>query len=124
MDFDSTAYRAVVCFGFIVDEQGRKMSKSLGNVVDPMAVMERHGADALRWVLLTSGSPWSSRRLGDTVLEEAVRQFLLTLWHVHSFFVLYANAEGFRPRCGAGPAALRSAPPRSVDPFPARRHRS
>jgi isoleucyl-tRNA synthetase len=97
LHFDSTAYRAVVCFGFIVDEQGRKMSKSLGNVVDPMAVMERHGADALRWVLLTSGSPWSSRRLGDTVLEEAVRQFLLTLWHVYSFFVLYANADRFDP---------------------------
>jgi isoleucyl-tRNA synthetase len=97
LHFDSPAYRAVVCFGFIVDEQGRKMSKSLGNVVDPMAVMERHGADALRWVLLTSGSPWSSRRLGDTVLDEAVRQFLLTLWHVYTFFVLYANADGVDP---------------------------
>jgi isoleucyl-tRNA synthetase len=97
LHFDSTAYRTVVCFGFIVDEQGRKMSKSLGNVVDPMSVMDRYGADALRWVLLTSGSPWSSRRLGDTVLEEAVRQFLLTLWNVYSFFVLYANADGFDP---------------------------
>jgi isoleucyl-tRNA synthetase len=103
LHFDSTAYRAVVCFGFIVDEQGRKMSKSLGNVVDPMAVMERHGADALRWVLLTSGSPWSSRRLGDTVLEEAVRQFLLTLWHVYSFFVLYANADAFDPDAEPAP---------------------
>ncbi len=103
LHFDSTAYRSVVCFGFIVDEQGRKMSKSLGNVVDPMAVMERHGADALRWVLLTSGSPWSSRRLGDTVLEEAVRQFLLTLWNVYSFFVTYANADGFDPDPGPAP---------------------
>jgi len=102
--FDSPAYRAVVCFGFIVDEQGRKMSKSLGNVVDPMAVMERHGADALRWVLLTSGSPWTSRRLGDTVLDEAVRQFLLTLWHVYSFFVLYANADGVDPDAEPAPA--------------------
>jgi isoleucyl-tRNA synthetase len=109
LHFDSTAYRAVVCFGFIVDEQGRKMSKSLGNVVDPMAVMERHGADALRWVLLTSGSPWSSRRLGDTVLEEAVRQFLLRLWHVYSFFVLYANADAFDP--DAEPAPPLSARP-------------
>jgi len=109
LHFDSTAYRSVVCFGFIVDEQGLKMSKSLGNVVDPMAVMERHGADALRWVLLTSGSPWSSRRLGDSVLEEAVRQFLLTLWHVYSFFVLYANAEGFDPD-GATSPALTSRP--------------
>ena len=103
LHFDTTAYRTVVCFGFIVDEQGRKMSKSLGNVVDPMAVMERYGADALRWVLLTSGSPWSSRRLGDTVLEEAVRQFLLTLWHVYSFFVLYANADAFDPDAEPAP---------------------
>ena len=103
LHLDSTAYRTVVCFGFIVDEQGRKMSKSLGNVVDPMSVMERYGADALRWVLLTSGSPWSSRRLGDTVLEEAVRQFLLTLWHVYSFFVLYANADGFDPDAQQAP---------------------
>ena len=103
LHFDSPAYRAVVCFGFIVDEQGRKMSKSLGNVIDPMAVMERHGADALRWVLLTSGSPWSSRRLGDRVLEEAVRQFLLTLWHTYSFFVLYANADGIDPDAQPAP---------------------
>ena len=103
LHFDSPAYRAVVCFGFIVDEQGRKMSKSLGNVVDPLEVMQRHGADALRWVLLTSGSPWSSRRLGDTVLEEAVRRFLLTLWHVYSFFVLYANADGADPDAAPAP---------------------
>jgi isoleucyl-tRNA synthetase len=103
LHFDSTAYRTVVCFGFIVDEEGRKMSKSLGNVVDPMAVMDRYGADALRWVLLTSGSPWSSRRLGDSVLEEAVRRFLLTLWHVYSFFVLYANADGFDPDAEPAP---------------------
>ena len=97
LHFDSTAYRHVVCFEFIVDEVGRKMSKSIGNVVDPMPTMERFGADALRWVLLTSGSPWSSRRLGDTVLEDAVRRFLLTFWHVYSFFVLYANAGGVDP---------------------------
>ena len=103
LHFDSPAYRAVVCFGFIVDEQGRKMSKSLGNVVDPLEVMQRYGADALRWVLLTSGSPWSSRRLGDTVLEEAIRQFLLTLWHVYSFFVLYANADGADPDAAPAP---------------------
>jgi isoleucyl-tRNA synthetase len=95
--FDSTAYRNVVCFDFIVDESGRKMSKSLGNVVDPIDVMERYGADPLRWVLLTAGSPWTSRRLGDTVLEEAIRRFFLTWWNVYAFFVLYANADGFDP---------------------------
>ena len=104
LHFDSTAYRNVVCFGFIVDETGRKMSKSVGNVVDPLAVMERHGADVLRWVLLTSGSPWESRRVGDRILEEAVRQFLLTLWNVYSFFVTYAVADGFDPDAGEPPA--------------------
>jgi isoleucyl-tRNA synthetase len=108
LHFDSTAYRNVVCFGFIVDEEGRKMSKSLGNVIDPSDVMERHGADALRWVLLTSGSPWSSRRLGESTLEEAVRQFLLTLWNVYAFFVLYANAGGFHPDAPPPGSASRS----------------
>ena len=79
------------------------MSKSLGNVVDPMAVMERHGADALRWVLLTSGSPWSSRRLGDTVLEEAVRQFLLTLWHVVLLLRALRERRRRRPGCRSPP---------------------
>jgi isoleucyl-tRNA synthetase len=101
--FDSTAYRNVVCFGFIVDENGRKMSKSLGNVIDPIQVMERYGADPLRWVLLTSGSPWSSRRLGDTIVEEAVRRFFITWWNVYAFFVLYANADGFDPDGGGAP---------------------
>ena len=105
LHFDSTAYRHVVCFEFIVDEAGRKMSKSVGNVVDPMPAMERFGADALRWVLLTSGSPWTSRRLGDTILEEAVRRFFLTWWNVYSFFVLYANADGFDPE-DATPASV------------------
>jgi isoleucyl-tRNA synthetase len=105
--FDSSAYRTVVCFDFIVDESGRKMSKSLGNVIDPIDVMERHGADPLRWVLLTAGSPWTSRRLGDTVLEEAIRRFFLTWWNVYAFFVLYANADGFDPDRGDAPPVSR-----------------
>jgi isoleucyl-tRNA synthetase len=95
--FDQTAYRNVVCFDLILDEHGRKMSKRLGNVVDPMEVMDRVGADALRWYLLTAGSPWTSRRLSLPILDEVVRQFLLTLWNVYSFFVTYANADGFDP---------------------------
>jgi len=93
--FDQTAYRNVVCLGLLVDALGRKMSKSLGNSIDPTDVMDRVGADALRWYLVTSGSPWADRRVGMEILEEVVRQFLLTLWNVYSFFVTYANASGF-----------------------------
>jgi isoleucyl-tRNA synthetase len=97
LHFDSTTYRNCVCLGHLVDENGRKMSKSLGNIIDPFEVMDRHGADALRWYLLTNGSPWSSRRIGDTILGDIVRRFLLTLWNVYAFFATYANASGFDP---------------------------
>ncbi|MEX2275225.1 MAG: isoleucine--tRNA ligase [Actinomycetota bacterium] len=97
LHFDAPAYRTVVCLGHIVDADGRKMSKSLGNVIDPFEVMDRQGADALRWFLLTSGSPWTSRRVSMELLDEVVRQFLLTLWNVYSFFVTYANADGYDP---------------------------
>jgi isoleucyl-tRNA synthetase len=97
LHFDSTTYRNVVCLGHLVDEDGRKMSKSLGNIIDPFEVLDRQGADALRWYLLTSGSPWASRRIGMHILDEVVRQLLLTLWNVYSFFVTYANASGFDP---------------------------
>jgi isoleucyl-tRNA synthetase len=109
LHFDSTCYRNVVCLGHIVDAQGRKMSKSLGNVIDPWEVLDRQGADALRWYLLTSGSPWASRRVGTEILDEVVRQFLLTLWNVYAFFVTYANAGGFDPSEHAVPAAERPA---------------
>ncbi|MGZ8607199.1 MAG: isoleucine--tRNA ligase [Actinomycetota bacterium] len=97
LHFDDTAYRNVVCLGLIVDEDGRKMSKSIGNVIDPWDVLNRHGADALRWYLLTSGSPWAARRVGMTIFDDVVRRFLLTLWNVYAFFVTYANASGFDP---------------------------
>jgi isoleucyl-tRNA synthetase len=97
LHFDSICYRNVVCLGLIVDMDGRKMSKSVGNVIDPWDVLDRQGADALRWYLITSGSPWAERRVGMEILDEVVRQFLLTLWNVYGFFVLYANAGGFDP---------------------------
>ena len=97
LHFDSVTYRNVVCLGHIVDAEGRKMSKSLGNVIDPWDVLERQGADALRWYLLTNGSPWASRRVSLEILDEVVRRFLLTLWNVYAFFVTYANASGFDP---------------------------
>jgi isoleucyl-tRNA synthetase len=106
LHFDSTTYRNVVCLGHLVAADGRKMSKSLGNVFDPWDALDRQGADALRWWMLTSGSPWESRRIGHAVLDENVRQFLLPLWNVYAFFVTYANASGFAPD-GAEPPAER-----------------
>ena len=97
LHFDSICYRNVVCLGHIVDEQGKKMSKSIGNTIDPFEVLNRQGADALRWYLITNGSPWASRRVGMSILDDVVRQFLLTLWNVYAFFVTYANASGFDP---------------------------
>jgi isoleucyl-tRNA synthetase len=97
LHFDSICYRDVVCLGLLVDENGRKMSKSLGNVIDPWDVLNRQGADALRWYLLTNGSPWADRRIGMAILDEVVRQFLLTLRNVYAFFVTYANASDFDP---------------------------
>ena len=107
LHFDSICYRNVVCLGLIVDAQGQKMSKSLGNVIDPWDVLNRQGADALRWYLLTSGSPWASRRVSMEILDDVVRRFLLTLWNVYAFFVTYANASDFDPHGGRVPLAER-----------------
>jgi isoleucyl-tRNA synthetase len=95
--FDKSSYETVLCLGHILDEQGRKMSKHLGNVLDPFELFDRHGADALRWFMLCGGSPWASRRVGDKVLDEVVRKVLLTYWNTASFLVLYANANGWTP---------------------------
>jgi isoleucyl-tRNA synthetase len=90
--FGRSSYENVVCLGLVVDEQGRKMSKHLGNVLAPIPLMEAHGADALRWFFAASGSPWATRRVGHATLEEIVRKVLLTYWNTVSFLVLYANA--------------------------------
>jgi isoleucyl-tRNA synthetase len=95
--FEQAPYRAVVCLGHIVDRDGRKMSKSLGNVLDPFELLDRYGADPLRWFMLASGSPWASRRTSPEAIEEVVRSFFLTLWNTYAFFALYARLEGFDP---------------------------
>jgi isoleucyl-tRNA synthetase len=97
MVFGRSAYENVVCVGLLVDETGRKMSKHLGNVLQPIPLMDRHGADALRWFFAASGSPWGARRVGHDVLSEIVRKVLLTYWNTASFLVLYANAGGWTP---------------------------
>jgi isoleucyl-tRNA synthetase len=91
--FDQSSYRNVVCLGLILDEHGRKMSKSAGNAVEPWEVIDRYGADALRWYFFTSKLPWDGYRFSLETIGEAVRQFLLQLWNTYGFYVLYANAN-------------------------------
>ena len=91
--YDRSSYRNVVCLGLILDEEGRKMSKSLGNTVDPWEVIGDYGADALRWYLFTSKYPWDGYRFAADTIAEGVKSFLLQLWNTYSFYVLYANAN-------------------------------
>ena len=95
--FDRSSYENVLCLGLLLAEDGRKMSKHLGNVLEPIPLMDKHGADALRWYMAAAGQPWAARRVGDAALEEIVRKVLLTYWNTVSFFVLYANASGWAP---------------------------
>jgi len=93
--FDESSYKTVLCLGHILDKDGRKMSKHLGNVLQPIPLMDQHGADAVRWYMLAAGSPWSSRRVGHDALSDVVRKTLLTYWNTVSFFSLYAHAANF-----------------------------
>ena len=99
--FDTTSYRNVVCLGHILDEDGRKMSKHLGNVLAPIPLMDEHGADALRWFMLASGSPWQARRVGHSAIADVVRKTLLTYWNTVSFQSLYARTARWQPSDGA-----------------------
>ena len=107
--FDTASYRNVLCLGLILDPEGQKMSKSRGNVVAPWDVIDRHGADAFRWYYFTSQQPWSGYRFSVETVGESVRKFLLTLWNTYSFYVLYANVEGFDHGAHAGEAGERPA---------------
>jgi isoleucyl-tRNA synthetase len=95
--FERSSYENVVCLGHILAEDGRKMSKHLGNILEPMPLMERHGADALRWFMAAGGSPWLPRRVGHATLQEIVRKVLLTYWNTVSFQSLYGRTAGFVP---------------------------
>jgi isoleucyl-tRNA synthetase len=93
--FDKSSYKTVLCLGHILDKDGRKMSKHVGNVLEPMALMDQHGADAVRWYMLAAGSPWAARRVGHDAINEVVRKTLLTYWNTVSFHALYAKASNF-----------------------------
>ncbi|GMU78906.1 MAG: isoleucine--tRNA ligase [Acidimicrobiia bacterium] len=104
--FERSPYRNVVCLAHVVDQDGQKMSKSKGNVIDPWTVLDTRGADALRWYFFSAGSPWTPRRVFVDGIDESTRRFLLTLWNTYSFAVTYANLDRWEP---APPGA--SAPP-------------
>ncbi|MGK5532902.1 isoleucine--tRNA ligase [Streptomyces sp. URMC 129] len=95
--FDKSSYETVVCLGHILAEDGRKMSKHLGNILEPIPLMERHGADAVRWFMAAGGSPWSARRVGHGTIQEVVRKTLLTYWNTVAFQALYARTCGWAP---------------------------
>ena len=102
-----SSYKRVLCLGHILDVEGQKMSKSRGNVVLPDDILDKQGADALRWFLFTAQSPWSPRRFSPEMVDEVVRRFLLTLWNTYSFFTVYANIDRFDPTAASVPVAER-----------------
>ncbi|WP_435850282.1 isoleucine--tRNA ligase [Streptomyces uncialis] len=95
--FDKSSYENVVCLGHILAEDGRKMSKHLGNILQPIPLMDQHGADAVRWFMAAGGSPWSARRVGHGTIQEVVRKTLLTYWNTVAFQALYARTSGWAP---------------------------
>ncbi len=105
--FERSSYETVLCLGHIVDEDGVKMSKSKGNILDPWELIDRHGADALRWLMFAEGNPWINRRVGHHILEDIVRRFVLTLWNTHVFFLTYARIDGYDPTVAAPAVADR-----------------
>ena len=95
MVFDSVSYKAVISNGLVLDKNGNKMSKRLGNAVDPFATIEKYGSDPLRWYMITNSSPWDNLKFDVDGVEEVRRKFFGTLYNTYSFFALYANVDGF-----------------------------
>ncbi len=97
MLFDEVAYKNVICLGHILDGEGKKMSKSKGNIIDPWLVMDKYGADAFRWYLYTAAPPGESRRFSLDLVGQVVSKFYNTLWNTYSFFLTYANIDQWTP---------------------------
>ena len=101
--FDKSSYKNVLCLGHILAEDGRKMSKHLGNILEPIPLMDTHGADAVRWFMAAGGSPWASRRVGHGTIQETVRKVLMTFLNTVAFQSLYARANDWSPASTAAP---------------------
>ncbi len=95
MVFDNVSYKAVISNGLVLDKNGNKMSKRLGNAVDPFSTIEKYGSDPLRWYMITNSSPWDNLKFDVEGIEEVRRKFFGTLYNTYSFFALYANVDGF-----------------------------
>ncbi|MCC6804345.1 MAG: class I tRNA ligase family protein, partial [Anaerolineae bacterium] len=107
MLFERVSFQNVICLGLILDAEGQKMSKSKGNMVNPWDVLNLHGADAFRWYLFTSGPPGEPRRFSIDLVGEVVSKVWLTLWNTYSFFVTYANLDGWTPSSAIPPVSER-----------------
>jgi isoleucyl-tRNA synthetase len=108
--FGESPYRHVVCLGHIIDADGRKMSKTLGNIIDPWKILDTRGADAMRWWMFSQGSPWTPTRASLAAIDTAMRDMLLTLWNTFSFFTTYASLNEFDPIDEAVPAPADRSP--------------
>ena len=93
--FDNASYKNVIVLGHVQDKDGKKMSKSKGNAVDPMDALRKHGADAIRWDFYENSAPWLPNRFHDDAVQEGQRKFMGTLWNTYAFYVLYANIDNF-----------------------------
>ena len=93
----SCAFKRVISNGLVLDKDGNKMSKRLGNAVDPFKALDKYGPDALRWYMLTNSQPWDNLKFDEAGVDEVRRKFFGTLYNTYSFFALYANVDGFDP---------------------------
>ncbi|MDI9539633.1 MAG: isoleucine--tRNA ligase [Bacteroidota bacterium] len=105
--FDSVAFKNIISNGLVLDKNGNKMSKRLGNAVDPFAVIEQYGSDPLRWYMMTNSQPWDNLKFDISGVDEVKRKFFGTLYNTYSFFSLYANVDGFVPGAEEVPVAER-----------------
>ena len=95
--FDKAPFKNCIVLGHVQDKDGRKMSKHIGNVVDPWSVLDKQGADAVRWYFYSNSAPWLPNRFYDEAVSEYQRKFMGTIWNTYAFYVLYAEIDGFDP---------------------------